>query len=45
MMMASVVGTSSAAPRPCTSRAPISTPPLPARPAASEETVNNAVPT
>jgi hypothetical protein len=44
-MIASVVGTSSAAPTPCASRAAISTPPLPARPAASEDTVNNAVPT
>ena len=39
MMMASVVGTRSAAPSPCTSLAPISTPPLVARPANSEESV------
>ena len=44
MMMASVVGTSKAAPRPWTTRAPISTSPLPASPAASEESVNTIVP-
>jgi hypothetical protein len=44
MMMASVVGTSSAAPRPWTTLAPISTPPLPASPAASEASVNTTVP-
>ena len=38
-MMASVVGTRRAAPRPCTSRAPISSAPLPDRPAASDDTV------
>jgi len=43
-MIASVVGTTSAAPRPCTSLAPISTPPLPARPAASDASVNTTVP-
>ncbi len=43
-MIASVVGISSAAPRPCTARAAISTPPLPARPAASEERVKTARP-
>ena len=40
MMIASVVGTTSAAPRPCSSRKPIRTPPLPARPAPSEASVN-----
>ncbi len=40
MMMASVAGTSIAAPRPWNTRAPISTPPLPASPAASEDSVN-----
>ena len=44
MMMASVVGISSAAPTPWTARLAISTAPLPARPAASEETVNSAIP-
>ncbi len=39
MMIASVVGTRIAAPRPCTSLAPISTAPLPARPAPSEASV------
>ena len=37
MMMASVVGISSAAPTPWTARLAISTPPLPASPAASED--------
>ena len=40
MMMASVAGTSIAAPRPWNSRAAISAPPLPASPAASEDSVN-----
>ena len=40
MMIASVVGTSSAAPRPCSARKAISIPPLVARPAASEDRVN-----
>ena len=43
-MMASVVGTISAAPRPCASRAPISTLPLPASPAPSEASVNTVSP-
>ena len=43
-MMASVVGTSSAAPRPCSSRMPISTLPLPASPAPSDESVNTVSP-
>ncbi len=38
-MIASDAGRMSAAPSPCTARAAISTPPLPARPAASEESV------
>ena len=45
MMMASVVGISSAAPTPCTARLAMSTPPLPASPAASEESVKTAMPT
>jgi len=44
MMMASVGGISSAAPTPCTARLAMSTSPLPASPAASEEKVNTAVP-
>ncbi len=43
-MIASVVGTTRAAPRPCTSRKPISTSPLPARPAPSEASVNTDSP-
>ena len=39
MTMASVAGTSSAAPRPCTARLAIRTAPLPARPAASDAAV------
>ena len=38
-MIASAAGMMSAAPRPCTARAAISAPPLPDRPAASEESV------
>ena len=45
MMMASVAGISSAAPTPCTARLAMSTPPLPASPAASEESVKTARPT
>ncbi len=44
MMIASVVGISSAAPTPCTARLAISTAPLPASPAASDDTVNRARP-
>ena len=44
-MMASVVGTMSAAPRPCTSRAPMSTLPLLASPAPREASVNTDSPT
>ena len=44
MMTASVVGTSSAAPRPWTTRAAIRTAPLPARPAPSEASVKITVP-
>jgi len=43
-MIASVAGTSSAAPRPCTARLAISTAPLPASPAASEAGVKIARP-
>ena len=43
-MMASVVGTMSAAPRPCSTRAPISTVLLPARPAPSEARVKMTSP-
>jgi len=43
-MIASVVGTSIAAPMPWSSRIAISTPPLPARPAPSEARVNTASP-
>ena len=43
-MIASVVGTRSAAPMPCTSRAPISSVPLPASPAASDEIVKTDKP-
>ena len=43
-MIASVAGMLSAAPSPWTARAAISTPPLPARPAASEESVKMASP-
>ena len=42
--IASDAGSTSAAPSPCTARAAISTPPLPARPAASEESVKMARP-
>ena len=44
MMMASVAGISSAAPTPWMARLAISTPPLPASPAASEESVKTAMP-
>ena len=44
MMMASVVGISSAAPTPWTARVAISMSPLPASPAASEDRVNRAMP-
>ena len=43
-MMASVVGVSSAAPRPCTARAAINSPAVVARPAASDEAVKIARP-
>ncbi len=43
-MMASVVGISMAAPTPWTARLAMSTPPLPARPAASEDSVKTARP-
>ena len=43
-MMASAVGTSSAAPRPCTARLAISTAPLPDSPAASDAGVKMARP-
>ena len=45
MMMASVAGISSAAPMPWTARLAMSTPPLPASPAASEDSVKTARPT
>ena len=45
MMMASVAGSSSAAPTPWMARLAMSTPPLPASPAASEESVKTARPT
>ena len=44
-MIARLAGITSAAPRPCTARAAISTSALPARPAASEESVKMTRPT
>ena len=44
VMIESVAGFISAAPTPCTTRAAISTPPLPARPHASEASVKTASP-
>ena len=44
MMMARVAGISRAAPMPWTARLPMSTPPLPASPAASEDSVKTTMP-